>query len=155
MVPCLLVFYPWFIAPPSPLFSSVPAVSTVSVHFHLLSLPYMPLPPTHNTPLSPLLLPLNSHKNSFKSGGKFIRSKNKQVPVFVLLLCCVPKGCTMLLMGHVCSPRLGSVHTQNTHAFQRTLRSSYHFYFQPCYCLYTHHPLKPIWPQSFPVGSQQ
>lgn len=75
--------------------------------------------PLHTTPIPPMH-PLHPHMNGYKSEGKFIRSKNKHVSVSVLLPCRVPQGCTVLWMGPVCSPRLGSARTLATHTTERT-----------------------------------
>lgn len=74
----------------------------------------------HNIHPSLPVCPLYPHKNGFKSGGKFIRSKNKHVSASVLLPCRVPQGCTVLWMSPVFSPCLWSTraHTHNT--YQRT-----------------------------------
>lgn len=89
--------------------------------FHLILQSVHGFPYLCTTSTPPYLCaPLYPHKNGFKSGGKFIRSKNKHVSASVLLPCRVPQGCTVLWMSPVFSPCLWSTraHTHNTH--QRT-----------------------------------
>lgn len=92
-------------------FSSIPSDFTICPRLPLLM---------HNIRPSLPVCPLYPHKNGFKSGGKFIRSKNKHVSASVLLPCRVPQGCTVLWMSPVFSLCLWSTraHTHNTH--QRT-----------------------------------
>lgn len=89
-----------------------------SIHSHLPSLSYMPLPTSlYATPTLPhLSTTIFPHMNGYKNGGKFIISKNKHVSNSVLLPCHIPEGCAMLWMGPVCSPHLGLVHTPPTHS---------------------------------------
>lgn len=78
-------------------FSSIPSDFTICPRLPLLM---------HNIHPSLSVCPLYPHKNGFKSGGKFIRSKNKNVSASVLLPCRVPQGCTVLWMSPVFSPCL-------------------------------------------------
>lgn len=87
--------------------------------------------------------PLYPHKNGFKTGGKFIRSKNKHVSASVLLPCRVPQGCTALWMSLVFLPCPWSTGTHMHNAHQRThILSKGHSeavitsILQLCYCCY-------------------
>lgn len=116
-------------------FSFIPAAFTVSIHSHLPDSPYMlllPPPPLYTQHPSPpvSLSPL-------KSEGKFIRSKNKHSSV--LLHVTSPKAaprygwpCLFASSGgpHIHTHTHMQTHNkpQNAHTFQRTLKSSHHFY---------------------------
>lgn len=104
----------------SPHFLSIIPVS----HLFQLLLQQTPIPtsaicptclrpsPFYTTPTpSPPIFPLYPYKKRYKSGGKFIRSKNKHVSVSLRLPCRVPQGCSVLWMDPVCLRRLGSTHT--------------------------------------------
>lgn len=117
------------------IFSSIPAASTVSIHSHLPYLPYMPSPsPSYTTPLPTYTPP---HKNGYKSGGKFIRSKNKHVSVSVLLPCRVPQGCTALWMALSVRLVWGPCTHHRTHTLSKGhSKAVITSILQLCYCCY-------------------
>lgn len=144
-------------------FSSPPSLSLH--HLYLSSIPaaysIYPFPPPlsalhaftplslYTTPLSLPIPPLYPHKNGYRSGGKFIRSKNKHVSVSVLLPCRVPQGCTALWMALSVRLVWGSAHTFATHTtactrFPKDTQKQLSLLFSSFVIAVI--PLKPIWP---------